>query len=181
MQITSSSQTPAPPRRDESSAPLSLDIRVGTRPRRSYRRPLRALWLCLAAGAILGAAWQLTPWVLGAWSAGAWSQSGIALFALRTTRHPTGRIILWRPKLPDYPAAAQPAEPSAAPFTWAKGWPRICITAVLISSDGIYARVNGRMVTVGDTVDGVRVEEIGLAGVTVAWQGQLRTFQPRQL
>jgi hypothetical protein len=157
-----------------------MDIRLGTVPR-SRRRGRRAVLVIVALGGILGAAWHLAPWVLGRSPRFILIDAQSSLLTLSAPEQRLGKIILWRPKLPDYPDAADAPQPAATPFVWAKGWPRISITAVIMSTGGVYARVNGRMATVGETVDGARIESIDLAGVTVSWHGQRRTFQPRRL
>ncbi len=83
---------------------------------------------------------------------------------------------------PGAPAAVTPvvASPAAAvPSAAVKpsNWPAIKITAVIAGQNArSFARVNNRLVSVGDTVDSMNVLAISTQRVTLAWNGQQRDF-----
>lgn len=56
-------------------------------------------------------------------------------------------------------------------------WPHVRVTALLGSERGkVVARINGSLVTLGDTVDGMKVVALSPQSVTLEMWGQKRTF-----
>lgn len=75
---------------------------------------------------------------------------------------------------PQVPRATRAVKP--APVTL-PAWPQVRVTALLGSERGrVVARINGSLVTLGDTVDGLKVVELTPQSVTLEMWGQKRSF-----
>ncbi len=75
------------------------------------------------------------------------------------------------------PVVASPAAAAPADAVKYSNWPAIKITAVIGGQNArSFARVNNRLVSVGDTVDSMNVLAISSQRVTLAWNGQQRDF-----
>lgn len=75
---------------------------------------------------------------------------------------------------PQVPRATRTINP--APVTL-PAWPQVRVTALLGSERGrVVARINGSLVTLGDTVDGMKVAALSPESVTLEMWGQKRTF-----
>lgn len=75
------------------------------------------------------------------------------------------------------PVVASPAAVAPSDAVKSSNWPAIKITAVIAGQNArSFARVNNRLVSVGDTVDSMNVLAISTQRVTLAWNGQQRDF-----
>lgn len=79
------------------------------------------------------------------------------------------------PQTPVSPAVSTTTE--AAPV---RPWPALKVTALMAMGGRGTVRINERMLTVGDSVEGVRVVKIDARGVTLVWGGQTNVLSSGQ-
>ena len=82
------------------------------------------------------------------------------------------------PTVTNSPAtASRTARGVKPPIVLPPAWPPVCVTALLGSEHGrVVARINGSLVSLGDTVDGMKVVALSPRSVTLDLWGQRREF-----
>jgi len=80
------------------------------------------------------------------------------------------------------PANVTPPKPEAAAAAGrpsdrkTDSWPALHVTAAIGGTNKFFARINGQLVVVGDTVAGATVRVITQNNVTMEWHGEQRNF-----